>query len=110
MDMKPSEAAALLRQIIKDNDEDGGVDLGKKDKEALDMAIRVLENRDVQKWVSVKKDGLPSASGLYLVTEHDDTTPVNTRYYSTTYGWNGWDAKGVTAWKQLPKPYIEGEI
>lgn len=44
--MENREAIGLIRQMIKDNEEDGGVEFGNKDKEALDMAIAALEKQE----------------------------------------------------------------
>lgn len=51
--MENREAIDLIRQMIKDNEEDGGVEFGNKDKEALTLAISALEKQEADRWIPV---------------------------------------------------------
>ena len=58
--MENREAIGLIRQMIKDNEEDGGVEFGNKDKEALTLAISTLEKQDQT------KEAIPHRNYKYL--------------------------------------------
>ena len=54
--MENREAIGLIRQMIKDNEEDGGVEFGNKDKEALTLAISALEKQTLKKPKHIDKN------------------------------------------------------
>ena len=115
--MENREAIGLIRQMIKDNEEDGGVEFGNKDKEALTLAISALENED---WIKCS-ERQPEESDLYLVTVDKDYFPENCSQVDFLY----WDSEAkewkfvyeeyklekfdapVIAWKTRPEPYKE---
>ena len=110
--MENREAIGLIRQMIKDNEEDGGVEFGNKDKEALTLAISALEKQEADSWIPVSER--PKKDGRYQVTRLDyvtDTKFIDNLWYEKNTWWNG-QATGdyaVTAWRPLPEPYQEDE-
>ena len=72
---------------------------GKDDDEAIDMAIKALEQT---RWIPVS-ERLPKEDGCYLVT----TTGTNNDIIDIAYYTDGiWHkASKIKAWMPLPEPY-----
>lgn len=104
---------AKLKQYMS-----GGGVVDRKANEAIDMAIKALEE---PQWIPTSERP-PEESGNYLVTHHPDYIPVGCIQTDvldfedgTWYWWNEkaelekWD-KPIIAWKPMPEPYrMEGE-
>jgi len=126
MDYK--EAIRLIQQMLKDNDEDGGVEFGKRDKEALSLAVSALEERRKDGWIPVE-EALPEKAGEYLVTSRwDETEDFRTSIleygFKVESDWDGservlkngaafgedWNGEmdnieETIAWRPLPAPF-----
>ena len=108
--MENREAIGLIRQMIKDNEEDGGVEFGNKDKEALTLAISALEQ---ERWIPVT-ERLPEENGRYIICYEDATTFLD--YFNGKWFFplgkdrTAWEETGtIIAWRPLPEPYTEEE-
>ncbi len=86
-------------------------------KEALEMAIKALENQCPSKWISVK-DRLPKKREKVLCTLDDefyDEGEIKILYLTNSYGggviwvdgYIGTENYDVCAWMPLPKPYVK---
>lgn len=80
------------------------VELGRpENKMTLSEAIKAVTkdyNNKTDGWIQSNKQ-LPDKDGKYITTSTDGK--VDVIWYSTTYGWFGWD--DVLAWMPLPDPY-----
>lgn len=72
-------------------------------KEALDMAIKALEQT---RWIPVS-ERLPEEAGMYLCSYDDDD--VGTSYFDIRMNEFNMLHEQVTAWMPLPESYNENE-
>ena len=114
--MENREAIDLIRQMIKDNEEDGGVEFGNKDKEALTLAISALEQErwipvterlpEEREWIGTKHFGTTISDEVYVTFE----APSGERFARPMMFQNGrisgYDQKPI-AWRPHPEPYKE---
>lgn len=77
--MENREAIGLIRQMIKDNEEDGGVEFGNKDKEALTLAISALEQ---ERWIPVTEK-LPKPNTNVILKCRAEGYTEKYRYFIT---------------------------
>lgn len=65
------------------------------------------------KWNDIKKDGLPTQSGYYLVALEKANWATKEKYYDTNYiffrGKTTWATcnGSIKAWMELPEPFIK---
>ena len=75
-------------------------------KEALEVAIKALEEKEADRWIPVS-ERLPEYSGLYLISVDDVVTVAN--FTGAYFMHRGGGRVEVYAWKSLPKPYESEE-
>ena len=110
--MTPQEAINNLndlKQYYNDKNEDSYVGFDDKDNEAIDMAIKALEQT---RWTPVSEKN-PNETGEYLTTikwlDRENVyryRVVKRDYFAEVDTWND---SLVIAWMPSPQPYAESE-
>lgn len=124
--MENREAIGLIRQMIKDNEEDGGVEFGNKDKEALTLAISALEQErwipvterlpEEREWIGTKHFGTTISDEVYVTFEAQSGERFARHMMFQNGRLSGYDQRVVDtvfkgakpiAWRPHPEPYKE---
>jgi hypothetical protein len=72
----------------------------------IDKAIDALKQA-LPQWINIKKDGLPTEAGDYLVygIDHHGSIIEGSDWFDTKYkGWWTYPIEAITHWMTLPEP------